>query len=530
MDSLPNFSTHPVPSQYPHKTSPTHETSSQESKVEKVEPSKGLQLSRYMEAFTAENVKKMYLESRRASSLAVRPEGDPASSTGKTRKRPIESMDITTPVDRKVLKVSVDKLEYQPTHFNIANQHPKDENDAAERNKILGYLDGRLDRDNHGPLIQQGNSLHEFCREFDESIKGVLEYLQSLEDFKNFKDDTGSFIGFGFSEYSNTQEKHNPNIQSKSVARFSTPKHLQKLQEKNEFLPVFSVIKEIHPELDILMVDILRQDFREGGNGATDFSWHQDTASLDNPEGLDIKRTFILKLTEGESAMQIAGKPITNYGRGAGSWIDFHAGAFHRSIVVKGTCHYKIVCFLGNKPDSDIASGSPGECAGHALKPSRDSDAVSGDGERFTLYQSYKRSEIQHLSGDRGKPGSWREGVKRVAHDYYLFVNLKKDEKVDDRLRYKDYFEDSCTFHWQSQNQTSHSSSVGQRFINHRRDDYSINLFVRKKVKDRNVTLPFMYIGKADYLSSTGGKPMNIIWKLHNTVPPDIFKSLTHSE
>ncbi len=531
MDLLPTFTTSPAPSQYLQNISPSHETSSQESKVKKVEPQSECLLSNYKEQFTAASTSEEYIESGRVSPLAVMSKDALASDTEKSRKRPGSGSLETTPLAQKVLKMSVDDIEYQATQFDSANQHPKGESEAAERNKVFGYLDGRLDKDNHGPLIRQGNNLYDFGSEIDETIKEVLEYLQGLQNFRNIKDNTGNVIGIGFSEYSNTQKKHNPNLQLKSVARFSTPEHLQKLLEKNGFLSLFTVIKKVHPDLDILMVDILRQDFREGGNGATDFSWHQDTASLDNPEGLDIKRTFILKLTEGESAMQIAGKPITDYGKDAGSWIDFHAGAYHRSIVVVGTCHIKIVCFLGNMPDIDVVPDDPGECADLVLKPFRDSGVLSGDGEeRFSLYENYRRCDVQRLSGDTGKLGSWREGVKRVDHDYYLFVNLKKGENVDARLRYKDYFEDSDTFHWQSQNQTSHSSPVGQRFINHKKDNYSINLFVRREVKQKNITLPFLYMGKVDYFSSTGNKPMNIIWKLNNTVRPDILKDLTETE
>lgn len=526
MDALSTVTTPPAPSQYLQHKSPTHDSCSPESAVKKVEPQPELLISNEKDQFSDATTTKEYSAFRSVSPLALMGEDTLASNTDKVRKRPGSESLETTLVAQKVLKISADNIEYQATQFDIANQHPKHEHEAAGRNKADGFLDGRLDSVNHGPLIMQGNSLSDFCIEIDESIKAVLEYLQSLKDLKSIKDNKGSVIGTGYCQYSNTQEKHNPDLQFKSVARLSTPEHLQKLQEKPGFLSIFSGIKKLHPDLDILMLDLLRQDFRKGGNGATDYSWHQDTAPLDNPEGLDIKRTFILKLTEGESAMQVAGKPITNYGKDAGSWVDFHAGAYHRSVVVDGTCHLKIVCFLGKMPDCDVTPGNPEECATHAAKPS--GDALSG--ERFTLYQNYRRYDVQRLSGDKGKPGSWREGVKRVDHDYYLFVNLRKNEDIDTRLQYIDYFEDSETFHWQSQNQTSPSSPVGQRFINHKSEDYRINLFVRKKVKERSITLPFMYMGKADYFSSVGSKPMNIIWKLHNSVPSHILKDLTEGE
>ncbi|WP_067514967.1 DUF3427 domain-containing protein [Endozoicomonas ascidiicola] len=154
-------------------------------------------------------------------------------------------------------------------------------------------------------------------------------------------------------------------------------------------------------------------------------------------------------------------------------------------------------------------------------------DAFLGDGERFIRYQNYTRNDIQFLSGDTAKKGTWREGVKRVGKHYFLFINLNKDEEVDAHLHYKDYFIDPRTFHWQSQNQTSHSSSVGQHFIHHNRDGYQIHLFVRKQVKQYSLTLPFMYLGQVGYVSSKGDKPMSILWKLHSTVPLDIYEDLT---
>ncbi|MFK0572052.1 DUF3427 domain-containing protein [Endozoicomonas sp.] len=153
--------------------------------------------------------------------------------------------------------------------------------------------------------------------------------------------------------------------------------------------------------------------------------------------------------------------------------------------------------------------------------------AFLGNGERFILYQNYTRNDIQFLSEDTAMRGSWREGVKRVDHDYFLFINLNKDKAVDAHLHYKDYFMDPRTFHWQSQNQTSHSSSVGQHFVHHKKQNYRIHLFVRKQVKQYNITLPFMYLGSVDYVSSSGDKPMSVVWKLHDAVPLDIFEDLT---
>jgi len=146
--------------------------------------------------------------------------------------------------------------------------------------------------------------------------------------------------------------------------------------------------------------------------------------------------------------------------------------------------------------------------------------------EKLMLYQNYTRNDIIFLFEAGVKEGSWREGVSRAGNHYFLFVNLNKSESVEEHLKYKDYFIDQSHFHWQSQNQTSHESTVGQNYINHKEKGLHIHLFVRKFDKMHGMTLPFMYLGEVDYVSSHGDKPMNITWRLHHPVPEDLFIDL----
>lgn len=145
---------------------------------------------------------------------------------------------------------------------------------------------------------------------------------------------------------------------------------------------------------------------------------------------------------------------------------------------------------------------------------------------QLTLYQTYTRNELIHLFQSTDQEGTWREGVRRVNNNYLIFITLNKSKKVEDHLLYKDYFIDPHHFHWQSQNQTSHASTVGQNFINHRQREYKIHLFVRKFNEMHDITLPFIYLGKVDYVSSNGDKPMNVIWKLHQSVPENLYVDL----
>jgi hypothetical protein len=88
---------------------------------------------------------------------------------------------------------------------------------------------------------------------------------------------------------------------------------------------------------------------------------------------------------------------------------------------------------------------------------------------------------------------------------------------------YHDYFVNPQHFHWQSQNATSHDSTVGQNYIHHQARNIHIHLFVRKFEEMHRAALPFAYLGEIDYVSSHGDKPMNITWKLHKPIPEALY-------
>ncbi|MFT9849491.1 DUF3427 domain-containing protein [Aneurinibacillus sp. REN35] len=138
-------------------------------------------------------------------------------------------------------------------------------------------------------------------------------------------------------------------------------------------------------------------------------------------------------------------------------------------------------------------------------------------------YQNYTRNELIYLFNAKAAEGSWREGVSRTGAHYLLFVTLNKGEKVEEHLNYHDYFIDQKHFHWQSQNITSHNSERGRDYIKHKERGLHVHLFVRKVEKMHGMTLPFMYLGEAEYMKSHGDKPMNIVWRLTELLPEHIF-------
>ncbi len=114
------------------------------------------------------------------------------------------------------------------------------------------------------------------------------------------------------------------------------------------------------------------------------------------------------------------------------------------------------------------------------------------------------------------------EGMYRIPNKktMCLFVTLNKGNNYySPTTSYHDYSISDKMFHWQSQNSTSDSSTVGRRYINHIAEGESILLFVREQKDGINGSVPFTLLGKANYVSHTGNKPMSIIWKLEETIP-----------
>jgi superfamily II DNA or RNA helicase len=116
-----------------------------------------------------------------------------------------------------------------------------------------------------------------------------------------------------------------------------------------------------------------------------------------------------------------------------------------------------------------------------------------------------------------------REGV-RYFEDLQadlFFVTLDKTEKdYSPTTMYRDYALNEKLFHWQSQNETSVDSSTGRRYIEHERKRSKVLLFLREGKKDQyGKTVPYTFLGRMDYVSHEGERPMSIKWELENPMP-----------
>jgi hypothetical protein len=130
------------------------------------------------------------------------------------------------------------------------------------------------------------------------------------------------------------------------------------------------------------------------------------------------------------------------------------------------------------------------------------------------------------LSGNQ--TNNLREGVKfdQQRGIYLMFVTLNKSEaEYSESTRYADYAISPTHFHWQTQNSAGPSLEGGLRVIDHRARGIRLLLFVRDRKKDRDVTLPYMFLGEFSYESHQGSKPMSVVGRLSHPIPAALLRS-----
>ena len=142
------------------------------------------------------------------------------------------------------------------------------------------------------------------------------------------------------------------------------------------------------------------------------------------------------------------------------------------------------------------------------------------------LHCTYTRDQILVALGFM-KPATVREGVKYLPEkktDVFFVTLNKADKEYSPTTMYNDYSINEWLFHWQSQSTTSATSSTGLRYINHRKTNSKILLFVREFKNDMGGAAPYTFLGFADYLSHEGTRPMSITWKLQQAIPAKYLK------
>lgn len=145
------------------------------------------------------------------------------------------------------------------------------------------------------------------------------------------------------------------------------------------------------------------------------------------------------------------------------------------------------------------------------------------------LHCRYTRDEILAAFGvaTENEMPTFREGVKyieKLKTDLF-FITLNKSEKdYSQTTMYEDYAISDTLFHWQSQSTTSDTSPTGQRYINHKKTDNKVLLFVREYKKTDDFTAPYHFLGPANFVKYEDSRPMNITWRLEHPMPAQLWK------
>jgi hypothetical protein len=143
------------------------------------------------------------------------------------------------------------------------------------------------------------------------------------------------------------------------------------------------------------------------------------------------------------------------------------------------------------------------------------------------VHATYSRAEI--LAGfGVSFTGADVSGVRYVEDKKadLAFVTLNKSElHFSPTTMYADTAICGRVFQWESQSATADSARVGQRYIHHKANGSTFHLFVRdfRTDPETGVTMPYMYLGPANYMEHKGSKPMRIRWHLEHEIPADVL-------
>ncbi|SNV79002.1 restriction/helicase domain-containing protein [Clostridium cochlearium] len=140
------------------------------------------------------------------------------------------------------------------------------------------------------------------------------------------------------------------------------------------------------------------------------------------------------------------------------------------------------------------------------------------------LYEQYKMVDAALLSNYTKIHSSFRgSGLVTNGKEYFLFVDLHKEEGIKESINYKDKFIDTKYFQWQSPNNTSQSSDRGKNIIFNEQRGVNLHIFVRKYKQIDGVSEPYIYIGKGNVVEYRGERPITVKIKLENEIPMGIY-------
>ena len=118
-------------------------------------------------------------------------------------------------------------------------------------------------------------------------------------------------------------------------------------------------------------------------------------------------------------------------------------------------------------------------------------EAIYKEDEQFVLWNSYRTDQVQLKM--LKNPGAIFKGTYFYDDEVIVFVSLKKDATIEERLNYKDKFLDSRTLQWESEN------NIHVNDLNKIRSSKRAHLFIRKVDEEHGMRLPYTYVGTGEF-------------------------------
>jgi hypothetical protein len=142
----------------------------------------------------------------------------------------------------------------------------------------------------------------------------------------------------------------------------------------------------------------------------------------------------------------------------------------------------------------------------------------------FKVFEQYQMIDAALLSNYRKIHTAFRgSGLLANENEYFLFIDLHKEEDIKESINYKDKFIDQNFFQWQTPNSTKQDSERGKNIIFNQERGINLHLFVRKYKEIDGKVEPYIYIGKGNTVEYEGEKPITVKFELEKEVPANIY-------
>ncbi|WP_078544796.1 DEAD/DEAH box helicase [Litchfieldia alkalitelluris] len=142
----------------------------------------------------------------------------------------------------------------------------------------------------------------------------------------------------------------------------------------------------------------------------------------------------------------------------------------------------------------------------------------------FKLYEQYQMIDAAVLSNYRKTHSSFRgSGLLANGNEYFLYIDLHKEEGIKESINYKDKFINEKYFQWQTPNSTSQGTDRGKNIIFNEARGVNLHLFIRKYKEIDGKVEPYIYIGKGNTVEYEDEKPITVKMKLEHEIPARLY-------